>query len=31
MELLTDSLKKEIRAQPEDYYLTFEIYDLLVD
>ena len=28
---LTQSLQNEIREKPENFYLTFDIYDLLFD
>jgi hypothetical protein len=31
MDKLVDSLQREIKENPENYYLTFEVYDLLVD
>lgn len=31
MHLLVESLQQEIRLNPENYYLTFEVYDLLID
>lgn len=31
MHLLVGSLQKEIRQNPQNYYLTFEVYDLLID
>lgn len=29
--LLTESLQQEIVANPDNFYLTFDIYDLLFD
>lgn len=31
MGLLTGSFIAEIKEHPQDYYLTFEMYDLLID
>jgi hypothetical protein len=31
MHLLVNSLQDEIRLNPQNYYLTFEVYDLLID
>lgn len=31
MEKLSDSFKQEIESHPEDYFLTFDMYDLLID
>lgn len=31
MEKLSASFKREIEAHPEDYFLTFDMYDLLID
>lgn len=31
MEKLSASFKREIDAHPEDYFLTFDMYDLLID
>lgn len=31
MHNLVESLQKDIRINPENYYLTFEVYDLLID
>lgn len=31
MHLLVNSLQNEIRLNPQNYYLTFEVYDLLID
>jgi hypothetical protein len=31
MGLLTASLQAEIKQNPENFYLTFDIYDLLFD
>ena len=31
MGTLTQSLQDEIKNRPENYYLTFDIYDLLFD
>jgi hypothetical protein len=28
---LSDSLKSEINEHPENYFLTFDMYDLLID
>ena len=31
MHLLVNSLQDEIKLNPQNYYLTFEVYDLLID
>lgn len=31
MHKLVDTLQKDINTNPENYYLTFEVYDLLID
>ena len=31
MDTLVASLQADIRANPQNYYLTFEVYDLLMD
>ena len=31
MDSLSHSFKKEIENQPEDYFLTYDMYDLLID
>lgn len=31
MDSLSNSFKNEIESHPEDYFLTFDMYDLLID
>lgn len=31
MEKLSENFKREINANPEAYFLTFDMYDLLID